>query len=175
MIDRAKEKLEKELKNASGKEYAEPIINWLLSRIQKSQSLAEDILQEHKTWKKCFDYIYSQARKQSKGSCVCVRDELVYEWAEDYYRKDDKAEEEEKAKKEVKIKAKEAEKKAKEAKKAEKSDANKARPDYDTTLKASTDNHKLSKEKIKNLNKRRLNNSNNAIEGQMDIFSFVTE
>lgn len=103
---------------------------------------------------------------------------MVYEWAEDYYHMDDKAKEEAKAKKEAERKAKEAkeaEKKAKEAKKAGKSDPNKARPDYDTTLKARTDNHKLSKEEIKNLNKRLLNNSNNAIEGQIDIFSLLTD
>lgn len=33
----------------------------------------------------------------SGGICAAVPDAVVYEWAEDYYRKDDKAEEKEKA------------------------------------------------------------------------------
>ena len=47
---------------------------------------------------KCYQYINEQARKQAKGNSCAVRDDVVYEWAEDYYHKDDKAEEEEKTK-----------------------------------------------------------------------------
>ena len=73
------------------------------------------MVQEHKTWKKCVDYIYEQARKQAVGNKAAVRDSEVYEWAEDYYHKDDKAEEEKKAREtaERKKKQKERAKKAK--------------------------------------------------------------
>lgn len=111
----AKEKLEQELKNAKDKSMAEPIIGYLLGRIAEDKSLVEDVEQEHKTWDKCFDYIYEKARKQSKGNHACVRDDVVFEWAEDYYRKDDKAEEEKKAKEKA-----ERDKKDKERKKEEK-------------------------------------------------------
>lgn len=95
----AKEKLEKELEGAKDKNFAEPIIGYLLKRCEEDEGVSEDVAQEHKTWDKCFDYIYNQARKQATGNRVAVRDDVVYEWAEDYYHKDDKAEEEKKAKK----------------------------------------------------------------------------
>lgn len=93
----AKEKLEKEMKADKDKSFAEPIIGYLLKRCEDDLGLAQDVVQEHKSWKKCFDYIYEQARKQATGNRAAVRDDVVYEWAEDYYHKDDKAEEEKKA------------------------------------------------------------------------------
>lgn len=102
----AKEKLEKELKAAKNKTFAEPIIGYLLERCEEDEGLAQDVAQEHKTWQKCFGYIYSQARQQSEENCAAVRYDIVYEWAEDYYHKDDKAEEEKKAKQEAERKAK---------------------------------------------------------------------
>ena len=36
-------------------------------------------------------YIMDQARKLKSGNCAMVKDSVVYEWAEDYYRLDDKA------------------------------------------------------------------------------------
>ena len=103
---RAEEKLKREMAAAKDKSFAEPIIGYLLRRCQEDEGLAQDVAQEHKSWQKCFDYVYSQARKQTKGHCAAVRDEVVYEWAEDYYHKDDKAEEAEKAKKAAENKAK---------------------------------------------------------------------
>lgn len=112
----AKKKLEKERKADPDKAFAEPILAYLLKRCEEDLGLAQDVLQGHKTWKKCFAYIHCQARKQAKGGCAAVRDDVVYEWAEDYYHTDDKAEEEKKAKKEAEDKAKR--KKAAEEKKA---------------------------------------------------------
>ncbi len=102
----AEEKLKKELAAAKDKSFADPIIGYLLERCREDKGLAEDVVQDHKTWQKCFDYIYSQARKQAQGNCAAVRDDVVYEWAEDYYHKDDKAEEEKKAKKAAEARAK---------------------------------------------------------------------
>ncbi len=118
----AKEKLEKEMKADKDKTFAEPVIGYLLKRCEDDLGLAQDVVQVHKTWKKCLDYIYEQARKQAKGNRAAVRDDVVYEWAEDYYHKDDKAEEERKTKEaaERKKKQEERSKKAKaEPKKAE--------------------------------------------------------
>lgn len=95
---RAKEKLENEQKSAKDSTFADPIIEYLLKRCDEDEGMAEDVVQEHKTWQKCFDYIYRQARQQAQGNCAYIRDEVVYEWAEDYYHKDDRAEEEKKAK-----------------------------------------------------------------------------
>lgn len=110
--EKAADKLRKELETAKDKSFADPVINHLLKRVEESEALATDICQEHKTWEKCFSYIYEQARKQATGNSCAVRDDVVYEWAEDYYHKDDKAEEEKRAKEAEKKKAKAAEAKA---------------------------------------------------------------
>lgn len=96
---RAEEKLKREMETVKDKVFADLIISYLLKRCEEDEGMAEDVVQEHKTWQKCFDYIYRQARQQAHGNCAAVRDDVVYEWAEDYYHKDDKAEEEKKAKK----------------------------------------------------------------------------
>lgn len=121
-------KLQEELKKAKDKSFADPIIKHLIERCRESESLASDVCQDHKTWEKCYKYIYEQARKQAKGSSCAVLDDVVYEWAEDYYHKDDKAEEEKKARekkqkeesKKLDAAAKRAQEKAKKNKKEEK-------------------------------------------------------
>ena len=89
---KAREKLEAEKKKATQKSFADPVIAYLIKRCEEDQGLAEDVMQEGKTWKKCFDYIVEQARKQSNGRSTAVEDHVVYEWAEDYYHKEDKPE-----------------------------------------------------------------------------------
>ena len=89
---KAKEKLEAEKKKATQKNFAESIIAYLLKRCEEDQGLAEDVMQEGKTWNKCFNYIVEQARKQSNGRSTAVEDQVVYEWAEDYYHKYEKPE-----------------------------------------------------------------------------------
>lgn len=84
---KAKEKLEAEKKKATQKNFADPVITYLLKRCEEDQGLAEDVMQEEKTWNKCFNYIVEQARKQSNGRNTAVEDQVVYEWAEDYYHK----------------------------------------------------------------------------------------
>lgn len=111
-------KLQEELKKAKDKSFADPIIKHLIERCRESESLASDVCQDHKTWEKCYKYIYEQARKQAKGSSCAVRDDVVYEWAEDYYHKDDKALQDKKAAAEKKRREKLAAKKMAETKKA---------------------------------------------------------
>lgn len=90
---KAKEKLEAEKKKATQKNFADPIITYLLKRCEEDQGLAEDVMQDGKTWNKCFDYVVDQARKVPRsGSGVAVEDHVVYEWAEDYYHKEEKPE-----------------------------------------------------------------------------------
>ena len=110
---KAKQKLEEELKQAKDKDFADPIITHLLKRCEEDSGMAEDVVQAHKTWSKCFKYIQDQARKRAEGNCAVVRGDLVYEWAEDYFRLDDKALEE---KKEKERKEQEAKRKAEAAK-----------------------------------------------------------
>lgn len=89
---KAREKLEAEKEKATQKNFAEPIITYLMKRCEEDHGLAEDVMQEGKTWSKCFNYIVEQARKQSNGISVAVEYQVVYEWAEDYYHKYEKPE-----------------------------------------------------------------------------------
>lgn len=89
---KAREKLEAEKKKATQKNFADPIITYLMKRCEEDQGLAEDVMQEGKTWSKCFNYIVEQARKQSNGRSTAVEDRVVFEWAEDYYHKYEKLE-----------------------------------------------------------------------------------
>lgn len=97
--EKARNKLKSEFEHAKDKLFAEKVIEYLLKRCDEDMGVVEDVLLEHKTWKKCYGYIYKKAREQAQGNqCVCIDDPVVYEWAEDYFHKDDKAEEESKAK-----------------------------------------------------------------------------
>ena len=145
----AKEKLEKEMKADKDKTFAEPVIGYLLKRCEDDLGLAQDVVQEHKTWKKCLDYIYGQARKQATENRAVVRNDVVYEWAEDYYHKDDKAEEEKKAREAAERKKKQEER----AKKA------KAEP------------QKTESPKPKEEPKPKKNNKD--MDGQLDMFSMM--
>lgn len=89
---KAREKLEAEKKKAIQKNFEDPVITYLMKRCEEDQGLAEDVMQEGKTWNKCFSYIVEQARKQSNGRSTAVEDQVVYEWAEDYYHKYEKPE-----------------------------------------------------------------------------------
>lgn len=89
---KARKKLEAEKKKATQKNFADSVIAYLLKRCEEDQGLAEDVMQEGKTWNKCFNYIVEQARKQSNGRSTAVEYQVVYEWAEDYYHKYEKPE-----------------------------------------------------------------------------------
>lgn len=127
--EKAKQKLEEEVKKTKDKEFADPIIRHLLKRCEEDPGMAEDILQAHKTWLKCFAHIRGEAKKRADGNCAVVRDDLVYEWAEDYFRLDDKAIEEKKEKErkeqEEKRKAEAAKRKSGSGKQKKKTDTKK--------------------------------------------------
>lgn len=164
---RAKEKLEDELKKAKDKSFAEPVIGYLLKRISEDDGLAEDVCQKHKTWEKCFNFIYESARKSAKGNSRCaVRDDVVYEWAEDYYHKDDKAEEEKRAKEKA-----EREKKQKEDQK-KRSEGMKKREAAKGTAPATKESAKKEEKPKAALVEKPKKNSKD-MEGQMDLFSFM--
>lgn len=61
-----------------------PVMAHLRKRISEDLGLLED--SEGKTWDNCSLYIMEKARKQAQNGCAVIRDEQVYEWAEDYCR-----------------------------------------------------------------------------------------
>ena len=152
----AKEKLEKDLKADKDKAFAEPVIGYLMERCEEDLGLAQDVVQEHKTWKKCLDYIYELAEKQATKNRAVVRNDVVYEWAEDYYHKDDKAEEEKKAKEAAKRK-----------KKRNKGFEDTAVRKHKVEKKAKAAGSPSSKEEPKP------KKNSKEVEGQMDMFSMM--
>lgn len=152
--EQAKKKLKKELVKAKDQSFAKPVIEYLIERCGEDHGLSEDVIQEHKTWEKCYKYIYFQAQKSAqKGArSIAVRDDTVFEWAEDYYHKDDKAEEEEKARKEA-IRKEEQKRKAERSRKA----------------KAAVSEKKQDRPKEQPKPKK----SSRDMEGQLDMFSMM--
>ena len=158
----AREKLEKELEGAKDKNFAKPIINYLMERCGEDEGMAEDVAQDHKTFQKCSDYIYGQAKKLAVGNCAAVKDDVVYEWAEDYYRRDDKTEEEKKAKQAAEARSKKAS--GKKQKVLQKSSAN--------ADKGKTENRAVSVKEEKSKGQPKPKKSRD-MEGQLDIFSIM--
>ena len=165
-------KLQEELKKAKDKAFADPVIKHLIERCKESESLSSDICQDHKTWEKCNEYIYKRAEKQATQGRCAVRSDIVFEWAEDYYHRDDKAEEAKKAEEQRK---KQEKAKTPEKKKApEKADAKKTGKSEKTDTKKpekkqSADKAPAEKPKAEPKHKK----SGNDMEGQMDLFSMM--
>lgn len=163
-IDEAVKKLQGELKRAK-EEYAEPILAHMIERCRESETLANAVCQNHKTWEKCFKYIVGQASKCKKGNCAMVKDSVVYEWAEDYYRLDDKALEEKKAKEAE-------ERKNKQKKESKKLDAVSKRAQEKAKEKTSEKKPTVTEPK-KSEKKEAPKKRSNELEGQMDLFSMM--
>lgn len=156
-------KLKNELEKASDNAFADPILGYLIKRCEEDAGLCEDVCQEHKTWEKCFKFIYECARKMAKGKTSCaVRDDVVYEWAEDYYHKDDKAEEEKKAKEEAELKKKAAERLANTEKKPVPAKPIPTKPVVEVVNTAKPAEKKEQPKK-----------SRKDIEGQLDLFALM--
>lgn len=168
LTQRAVEKLEKEMDAAKDKSFAEPILSYLIGRCRDDEGLSEDVVQMHKTWEKCFKYVYEMARKNSKGNAVAIRDSVVFEWAEDYYHKDDKAEEEKRAKEKA-----EREKKQKEdqKKRIEGMEKRKAAKNNATSASSGARDKKESEPKPVPVEKPK--KSSKDMEGQVSLFSMM--
>lgn len=158
-------KLQEELKKAKDKSFADPIIKHLIERCRESESLASDVCQDHKTWEKCYKYIYEQARKQAKGSSCAVLDDVVYEWAEEDKKAKEAAEREKKQKADQQKRLDGMKKRAeKKAKTVGKDKAAKKAPKPET---------KADKPKKEPEKKEAPKKKSNELEGQMDLFSMM--
>lgn len=75
----------------------------LFDMIDNNESLAENILQEHKTFKRCYKFMEDKAKSISskEATSALVTSDTLFAWLEEYYALDDaaqiKAEEEKKA------------------------------------------------------------------------------
>jgi len=144
-------------------------IEYFEKRCSEDSGLTQDIMQEHKTWAKCYKFCEARAKKKaSSGSHgVAIEGEELLEWIEDYYRKDDKAEAEKEAKE-----AAERKKKAEESRRKREEEAKKKR--------AENRKKKATAEKDKPEEKPKQDETpkpkpkpkkSDQIDGQMDLFS----
>lgn len=70
---------------------AEKIVEYMKNRISEDEGLAEDVLKKSKSWDGCNGYLYSMAKKAAGNATgYCAEGETILEWAEDYFRKEDK-------------------------------------------------------------------------------------
>lgn len=164
---KAKEKLEAEKKKATQKNFAEPIIAYLLKRCEEDQGLAEDVMQEGKTWNKCFNYIVEQARKQSNGRSTAVEDQVVYEWAEDYYHKYEKPETAKKEKDKKPATTKKTEAPAKKVTEIKK-DVQKTKNDSETSEKPAKKDAASKQQKTE-----KTSTKSSGLNGQMSLFDLL--
>lgn len=147
------------LKKESDKKFAKPCIDYLKKRCEEDLAICEDILQEHKTWQKCYDYVYGQAKKELNNTSGPIWHETVFEWVEDYFHLDDKAIEEQKAKEAAERKKKQEEA-AKKAKKKQKPAKKENKPNT-KKVERKTAEKPAPKKRAKEM------------EGQMDLFSMM--
>ena len=169
MKQKAKEKLEAEKQKATQKNFADPIITYLLKRCEEDQGLAEDVMQDGKTWNKCFDYIVNQARKQSNGKSTAVEDRVVYEWAEDYYHKEEKPEPDKRAGASKPTKKKNA----KAASKKQKGESEKAKEVTTSVPEPVPERKEVVKPEKKEKPKKKETADKPSMDGQMSLFDLL--
>lgn len=95
----ARSKLLDEMGFLNDRRFGDIIGNFLLECCDMVE-FSELVLKKHKTLQRCIEYLMSNAqgmvsdeeKKSSKGTCVAVGQDSVYEWARAYYEKDDAAE-----------------------------------------------------------------------------------
>lgn len=138
VIVQAARKLSKMYEENEKDPFAKLLMAHLWSVCKTKKGFAELVMQDHKTYKRLKNSIIEEAKKLLHNTDGPVEDRIVYNWAENYFMKDDKIEvevEEQKARelaeKQKKIKeeqdAKEQKRLARAKKKAEKEQAEKAK------------------------------------------------
>lgn len=95
IIDRAISKLQGELQDIKQPYMEKPIVEYLEANLD--DPLAEHIVLEHKSLKKCIEYIRAEARKKLNGSNGFLPDQEVYDMSIAYFQIDDAVEERQKA------------------------------------------------------------------------------
>ena len=177
----AVEKLQGELNKAgTNKNFAEPIIEHLIKRCGEDPGMAEDVLKEKRTWGACENYIYAQAKKAAGNrNQIAIRNDQVFEWAEDYYRMDDKAAEEWEKKSAPKVRMAKPVKPKTEKKNAQKStDTVSERTEEkgkttETDTKSESAGSKNQSTEVKKEAKPKARKKDGGMDGQMSLFDLM--
>ena len=163
---------------AAGKEqpFAKPIMKHLWERCKEDPGLGEDILLEHKSWERLHKYLYGKAKEQAVNGCAAVMDSVVYEWAEDYFRMDDKEQVEKEIREEEERKKKAEEDKKKreeEAKKRKEKAEKKAAKEAAKAAEESADPAPAEDEEPEDQEPEPVPEDKSQVEGQMSLFDMV--
>lgn len=180
--DEAAKKL-KGWKQANKHPYSTLICDHLIKRCGEDAGFAQDVLKESKTWAGCFGFIKKKARNKASEGVACIEDHVVYEWAEDYIRSEDKP----KAKKAVAAKTKKSAKASENARpdaenaQSEPENDNSAaeaeqqkpdeKPAKAKKAKPKTEPKKPKAEKEKPEKPKKEKKDKNEMDGQIDLFS----
>ena len=164
MQDKAVEKLRG---SKSLDENGKIVAEYLAERCREDASMAEDVLHEKKTMAGCMAYVREQAKKQAKNGMAMVKDSVVYEWAEDYFRQDPSKMKDGPKEKTEKV-AKAERKKAVEPLKTPEKDGKKAGASTigGTGKKTTVEHEEPRKQSAKK-------KKNDEIDGQMSLFDFM--
>lgn len=70
-----------------------PTVQYLEKRVEEDESFAEDVVNDKRNMDDCCEYIFKMARNQLPVSANegWIKNETIYEWAEDYFRNTDDA------------------------------------------------------------------------------------
>ena len=124
------------------------VVDHLIKESKVNENLAESIKATERDQNLMWGYIKGQAKKQAVNGCACIADEDVFKWAEDFYLMTDEEE-----------KAVEPEKPKKA--KNEKKEPVKVEVEEEPPVVLTQDSSKPKAKKEE------------ALEGQMDMFSFL--
>lgn len=70
-----------------------PTVQFLEKRVEEDESFAEDVVNDKRNMDDCCEYIFKMARNKLPVSATegWIKNETIYEWAEDYFRNTDDA------------------------------------------------------------------------------------
>lgn len=144
-------------------------IDYLMKRCEDDQGLAEDVIQDNKTWYKCLEYIIDQVKKKSGGASTAVKYCVVYEWAEDYYHKEEKPEPDKRAGASKPTKRKNA----KAASKKQKGEPEKAKEVTTSVPEPAPERKEVVKPEKKEKPKKKETADKPSMDGQMSLFDLL--
>lgn len=76
------------LKDEAKEPYEKSITQGLISLAETDTDL-EKALMGNRKLVDCFAYVKNMAKKQAKNGCACVRNDIVFAWAADFYKMPD--------------------------------------------------------------------------------------